>query len=222
MLDEGSFRTTVDEHALAVKAKVVLDDAAGAPKARSGSARKHLGVTLFSDPQDAASFIGNVLEASTEYSIIGADLEGNIQLWNEGAHRLYGYEPQDVVGKANFSILHAADHLALGLPQQMMATALGTGKFEGTTVRRRKDGTTFTARVVLTPRRDDSGNAIGLLLISKDISDEIRLTHDLEATQVYTRSLIESKIDAIMTTSTLGVITDGNQKMESLTGHSRP
>ncbi|MFI4972754.1 MAG: PAS domain-containing protein, partial [Hyphomicrobiales bacterium] len=159
---------------------MVLEDTTGGKKPRRGGAPKHLGATLFSDPQDAASFIGNVLEASTEYSIIGADLEGNIQLWNEGAHRLYGYEPDDVVGKANFSILHAAEHVAVGLPRQMIAMALATGKFEGTTVRRRKDGTTFTARVVLTPRRDDKGNAIGLLLISKDISDEIRLTHDLE------------------------------------------
>ncbi|HTE83259.1 MAG TPA: hypothetical protein VK821_00835, partial [Dehalococcoidia bacterium] len=49
---------------------------------------------LFADPYAAANFIGNVLEASTETSIIGTDLEGNIQLWNEGARRLYGYEPE--------------------------------------------------------------------------------------------------------------------------------
>jgi len=220
-LDESVLCTKGAARVAALKATVVLEDTTEAKKPRPVSRRKHVGATLFSETQDAASFIGNVLEASTEYSIIGADLEGNIQLWNEGAHRLYGYEPEDVVGKANFAILHAAEHVAVGLPQQMMATALGTGKYEGTTVRRRKDGTTFTARVVLTPRRDDKGNAIGLLLISKDISDEIRLTHDLEATQVYTRSLIESNIDAIMTTDPLGVITDVNQQMESLTGRSR-
>jgi PAS domain S-box-containing protein len=29
---------------------------------------------------------------------------GKILLWNEGARRLYGYEPEEVVGKANSSI----------------------------------------------------------------------------------------------------------------------
>ncbi|HEV2036583.1 MAG TPA: PAS domain S-box protein [Candidatus Dormibacteraeota bacterium] len=176
---------------------------------------------LFGDPQAAANFIRSVLEASTEYSIMSQDLDGNIQLWNEGARRLYGYEPGDVIGKANSSILHTAEDVATGLPQQMMATALDTGKFEGTIVRRRKNRTTFTARVVLTPRRDNTGHAVGFLLISKDVSDEIRLNQELEATQVYTRSLIESNVDAIMTTDPLGVITDVNQQMEALTGHSR-
>jgi PAS domain S-box-containing protein len=38
--------------------------------------------------------------------VIGKDLEGKILLWNEGARRLYGYEPEEVVGRANSSILH--------------------------------------------------------------------------------------------------------------------
>ena len=48
--------------------------------------------------------LGGVLESSTEYSIIGKDLNGNILLWNEGARRMYGYEAPEVVGKANSRI----------------------------------------------------------------------------------------------------------------------
>jgi PAS domain S-box-containing protein len=40
-------------------------------------------------------------------------------------------------------------------------------------------------------RNEPLGKPIGFLLISKDISDEIRLTEELKATQFYTRSLIE-------------------------------
>ncbi|MBC7456091.1 MAG: PAS domain S-box protein, partial [Massilia sp.] len=58
-------------------------------------------------------------------------------------------------------------------------------------------------------------------MISKDISDEIRLTEELKATQLYTRSLIESNIDALMTTDPVGIISDVNKQMEDLTGHSR-
>src|ERR1700682_1628387 len=187
----------------------------GNPNSGTGGFQRLIDPALFADPYAAANFIGNVLEASTETSIIGMDLEGNIQLWNEGARRLYGYEPEEVIGKANSSILLAAAEVGAGLSLRMMATALETGKFEGTVVRRRKDGTTFSARAVLTPRRDNKGEAIGFLLISRDVSDEIRLSAALEATQVYTRSLMESNVDAIMTTDALGVITDVNQQMES-------
>ncbi len=43
----------------------------------------------------------------------------------------------------------------------------------------------------------------------------------LRSQQFYTRSLIESNIDALMTTDPLGIITDVNQQMESLTGRTR-
>src|SRR4029077_2352442 len=68
---------------------------------------------------------------------------------------------------------------------------------------------------------DSSRKPIGFLLISKDISDEIRLTEEVKATQFYTRSLIESNIDALMTTDPLGIISDVNQQMVGVTGYSR-
>src|SRR5438270_8464834 len=150
--------------------------------------------------QGAVDFITNILESSTEYSIIGKDLDGKILLWNEGARRLYGYEPEEVVGKANSSILHTPEDVRAGKPREILEAALRDGKWEGTVTRVRKNGEHFTARMVLTPRRDAEGHVIGFLLISKDISDEIRLTEELQGTQLYTRSLIESNIDALMTT----------------------
>ena len=200
-----------------------------APKARVPTVEPAPAAATLPRPLDEALSAANataqlatdLIEASTEYSIIGTDLEGNIQVWNEGARLLYGYEPIDVVGKANAAILHSREDVAAGLPPQMMATALATGKFEGSVATCRKNGEGFTARVVLTPRRDHLGTAVGFLRICKDVSDELRLTQVLETTQVYTRSLIESNVDAIMTTDPLGIITDVNQQMESLTGHSR-
>ncbi len=43
----------------------------------------------------------------------------------------------------------------------------------------------------------------------------------IKSTQFYTRSLIESNIDALMTTDPLGIITDVNAQMEALTGNTR-
>ncbi|MBI1774411.1 MAG: PAS domain S-box protein [Proteobacteria bacterium] len=176
---------------------------------------------IVGSPLAAVDFITNILQSSTEYSVIGKDLDGKILLWNEGARRIYGYEPEEVVGKANAEILHIPEDVASGKARQILDLALREGKWEGTLGRLRKDQTRFTARVVITPRRDTSGKPVGYLLISKDISDEIRLTEELKASQYYTRSLIESNIDALMTTDPLGLITDVNQQMEALTGRKR-
>jgi hypothetical protein len=49
--------------------------------------------TILADAAGALDFITNVLEASTEYSIIGKSLDGTILLWNGGALPTVGYEP---------------------------------------------------------------------------------------------------------------------------------
>jgi len=64
------------------------------------------------------------------------------------------------------------------------------------------------------------GSTLHLATIIEEVAG-IRLTEELKATQFYTRSLIESNIDALMTTDQLGVITDVNQQMEALTGSTR-
>ena len=176
---------------------------------------------IIGDAQSAVEFVTNILQASTEYSVIGKNLDGTILLWNEGAKRIYGYEPDEVVGKKHSSILHVPEDVAAGRPQEIMDAALKNGKWEGTLKRIRKNGTQFMARVVITPRLDAKGTPVGYLLISKDISEEIRLTEQLQATQFYTRSLIESSIDPLITTDPLGYITDANEQMSKLTGYSR-
>jgi len=193
--------------------------AGGLPSKAVGGLAVHEKARLFDSSivgtaQEAVDFIANILESSTEYSVIAKDLTGKILLWNEGARRLYGYEPDEVVGKANSSILHAPQDVKAGVPLQIMQAALDRGKWEGTLTRQRKNGDQFTARVVITPRHDALGRPIGFLLISKDISDEIRLTQ-------YARSLIEASVDPLVTISPEGKITDVNEATVKVTGMPR-
>ncbi|MEO8217650.1 MAG: PAS domain S-box protein [Acidobacteriota bacterium] len=126
--------------------------------------------TIADTAEQAVEFITNILESSTEYSIIGQDLDGKILLWNEGACRLYGYQPEEVAGKANSRILYTAEDVAAGKPQRMLDMALRDGHWEGTIARQRKNGSQFKAAVVITARRDALGNPVGFLLMSRDVS----------------------------------------------------
>ncbi|HZL56007.1 MAG TPA: PAS domain S-box protein [Bryobacteraceae bacterium] len=92
----------------------------------------------------------------------------------------------------------------------------------------RKDGSRFPAVVSVTALRDDLGGIIGYLLIGTDNTarkqveaEQRRLDQRLRDQQFYTRSLIESNIDALMTTDPAGIITDVNKQMEALTGCTR-
>jgi PAS domain S-box-containing protein len=82
--------------------------------------------------------------------------------------------------------------------------------------------------VSVTALRDDLGGIIGYLLIGTDNTarkqveaEQKLLDQRLRDQQFYTRSLIESNIDALMTTDPAGIITDVNKQMEALTGCTR-
>ncbi|MEO8118890.1 MAG: PAS domain S-box protein, partial [Rhodoferax sp.] len=92
----------------------------------------------------------------------------------------------------------------------------------------RKDGSRFPAVVSVTALRDAQNTIIGYLLIGTDNTarkqveaEQKKLDQRLRDQQFYTRSLIESNIDAIMTTDPSGIITDVNKQMEALTGCTR-
>src|SRR6185503_14157764 len=92
----------------------------------------------------------------------------------------------------------------------------------------RKDGSRFPAVVSVTALRDAEDAIIGYLLIGTDNTarqqveeERMRLDQRLRDQHFYTRSLIESNIDALMTTDPRGIITDVNKQMEALTGCTR-
>ena len=68
---------------------------------------------------------------------------------------------------------------------------------------------------------DAAGQPLGILAAARDITEQKQLEQQLRDQQFYTRSLIESNIDALMTTDPLGIISDVNQQMEALTGSNR-
>jgi PAS domain S-box-containing protein len=167
------------------------------------------------------AFLESVLEGSTEYSIVAKDLDGTILAWNEGARRIYGYEAADVVGKASAFILHHPEDVKSGRAQAILDEARATGKWEGQLRRVRKNGGDFSAHVTMTLRRDALGAPIGFTMISRDLTESEQIERELRESQEYNRGLIESNIDALMTTDPLGIITDVNRQMCEMTGVAR-
>ena len=130
------------------------------------------------------TLLNNVLESSTEYSIIAADLDGNILTWNEGARRNYGYLSEEMIGMMKLATLHTPEDVGTGVVDKFLETSFkieqGSGVFEHV----RKNGERFPASVSVTLRRDANNVAIGYLLISKDCTEEKALEEQLCKTNV--------------------------------------
>src|SRR5437588_2175102 len=179
---------------------------------------------------------------SANFSSIATDAKGVIQIFNVGAERMLGYTAAEVMNKITPADI--SDPVELIARARALSAELGTPimpGFEALVFKAsrgiediyeltyiRKDGSRFPAVVSVTALRDAQGAIIGYLLIGTDntarqqVEDEKKkLDQRLRDQQFYTRSLIESNIDAIMTTDPSGIITDVNKQMEALTGCTR-
>lgn len=179
---------------------------------------------------------------SAYFSSIATDEKGVIQIFNVGAERMLGYLSEDVINQITPADISDADELI------SRATALSlefktpiTPGFEALVFKAsrgiediyeltyiRKDGSRLSAMVSVTSLRDSTETIIGYLLIGTDNTArkqeeaaQALLDQRLRDQQFYTRSLIESNIDALMMTNPQGIITDVNKQMMALTGRTR-
>ena len=179
---------------------------------------------------------------SANFSSIATDAKGVIQIFNVGAERMLGYaagevmnritpadisDPDEVVERARALTVELGTPITPGFEALVFKASRGIEDiYELTYIR--KDGSRFPAVVSVTALRDAQNAIIGYLLIGTDntarkqVEDEQKkLDQRLRDQQFYTRSLIESNIDALMTTDQYGIITDVNKQMEALTDCTR-
>jgi PAS domain S-box-containing protein len=179
---------------------------------------------------------------SANFSSIATDAKGVIQIFNVGAERMLGYaaaevmnkitpadisDPQELIARAKALSIELATPITPGFEALVFKASRGIEDiYELTYIR--KDGSRFPAVVSITALRDAQNAIIGYLLIGTDNTarkqveaEQKKLDQRLRDQQFYTRSLIESNIDALMTTDASGIITDVNKQMEALTGSTR-
>jgi len=191
---------------------------------------------------DIASTLQRAIFNSAKFSSIATDAKGIIQIFNVGAERMLGFtaaevinkvtpadisDPQEVIARAKLLSVELATPIEPGFDALVFKASRGIEDiYELTYIR--KDGSRFPAVVSVTALRDTHDAIIGYLLIGTDNTlrnrfeiEQKRLDQRLRDQQFYTRSLIESNIDALITTDPSGIISDVNKQMEALTGRTR-
>jgi PAS domain S-box-containing protein len=105
-----------------------------------------------------------------DYAILRLDVDGRVTSWNEGAQRIKGYQPEEILGR-HFSAFYALEDIATRKPWRELEIAAREGRFEDEGWRLRKNGSRFLANVVITPLRDPSGVLQGYCKITRDITE---------------------------------------------------
>jgi PAS domain S-box-containing protein len=179
-------------------------------------------------------FFERVISEVDDYAILLVDREGTIITWNKGAERIKGYKSTEIIGK-NYKIFYLQEDRDRKLPEQLLETARTTGKANHEGWRQRKNGTRFWGSITITAVHADSGDVVGYLKVTRDLTErkiaEERLQELIsnlgrkneeirKSEERYHNMIAEVEDYAIILLDEHGTILDWNLGAQKLKGYS--
>jgi len=134
--------------------------------------------------REANTFLTNIIQHSVD-GIIGADMKGNIIIFNEGAENMLGYKSEEVIGKA-----HITDLYPPGIAREMMRRLRndehgGRGKLQSSqTTLIDKEGEEISVNISAAIIYDDDGSENASVGIFTDLRPRLRMQKELEETHL--------------------------------------
>lgn len=138
--------------------------------------------------RSAESLYTAFIEQVEDYAIFAMDPQGIVTTWNAGAERIKGYKEEEVVGQ-HFRMLFPEDYQKEGKPEWELEQARQKGTFKIEDWRRRKDGSLFWAKVVLTEIVDENGKHIGFTKVTGDRTQQRKHKEERERYHLILNSL---------------------------------
>ena len=168
-----------------------------------------------------------------DYAIFLLSINGNVISWNEGAKKIKGYSPSEIVGK-NFKVFYPKEDIDNGVPDMLLKRASEFGKASHEGWRIRKDGSRFWGAITITRLHDELGNFTGFLKVTRDLTEkkiaEERYNNTLEdlrqrndelrkSEDKYHRMVLEVEDYAIILLDETGRVVEWNRGAEKLEGY---
>jgi PAS domain S-box-containing protein len=161
-----------------------------------------------------------LVESVRDYAIFALDPTGHVLSWNEGAQRIKGYAPEEIIGR-HFSTFYPPEDIAAGKPAWELEIASREGRYEEEGWRLRKDGSRFWANVVITALRGDGGILVGFAKVTRDLTERRRAELELRASEQRFRLLVQSVKDyGIFVLDPAGRITSWNEGAQRIKGYT--
>jgi PAS domain S-box-containing protein len=110
---------------------------------------------------------------SADDAIISKDLNGIVMSWNEGAHQMFGYTSDEMVGQTLLCLI--PEELRYEENEILRKLRAGERIDHYETIRVSKNGTPIDVSVTISPIRDESGRVVGASKIARNINDRKRM-----------------------------------------------
>jgi len=148
--------------------------------------------------------------------IIAVDSQRQITEFNRAAELTLGYRKKEVLGK-HVDMIYAD----ISEGQSVHKSTLEKGKHLREIMNKRKNGETFPALIAASTIFNNKGESIGVMGVSRDISEQKAAEMVLRDSEEKFRSIFEESRDAIYISSAEGYTVDFNLSMERMLGYDR-
>lgn len=157
--------------------------------AKDGLAIYFQDITQRKQEEEVRSRLAAIVESSDD-AIVSKTLDGIIVSWNRGAERIFGYTPEEIIGKS-ITVLMPPDRVE---EEQALLAKLKRGeKIEHyETLRVGKDGGLLNISLTISPVKDMQGNIIGASKIARNITRQKEVEERLRRSEQELRALADS------------------------------
>lgn len=137
----------------------------------------------------------NIIDSSLDMIIV-VDEFRRILEFNPAAQQAFGYRSEDVLGRS-IDLLYADQRLS----EHIYATARQQGRYVHEVMNRRKDGSEFESFLSASVLRDGSGEILGVMNVSRDITDQKRAVAELRKAKEAAEAANQAKTEFLATMS---------------------
>jgi PAS domain S-box-containing protein len=119
-----------------------------------------------------AAHLAAIIDSSDD-AIVSKDLNGIVMSWNSAAERMFGFTADEMIGRS-IRLVIPPDRQAE--EDDVLAHIRRGERVEHyETVRQRKDGSTLSVSLTVSPIRDESGRVVGASKIARDVTERVRM-----------------------------------------------
>lgn len=147
---------------------------------KEAAEKVRIAVEALQESEQRLRRLAAIVESSDD-AIVSKDLNGIVTSWNQQAERLFGYKPEEMIGRSILTIIPPELHG----DEDMILSRIRAGRqiehFETTRVA--KSGERIDVSISISPVRDEHGNIIGAAKIARDIREKRKIERALRISE---------------------------------------
>jgi PAS domain S-box-containing protein len=152
-------------------------------------------------------------------AIIDFDFEGRVRSWNAGAAEIFGWSPEEVIGRV--SPIVPDDDLELFLSNLQRIRDTGEVLRDLDFKREHRDGTLIDISTSAGPIRNGAGEIVGCIALMMDVTSRKRSERALAASEARKDAILRAALDCVVIVDHDGLVAELNPATEETFGWTR-